>query len=334
MANKVNIKDVAALAGVSRATVSRVLNGTAVVSPETALAVQRAVDATGYTINAQAQALALGRTNTIGVLLTEPFDELYEDPTYSSIMRGITDALAETQMFPVLFQAYTPSEREKAFRIIKRGAVDAVIHLSPFDDPEGLATLATSRIPVVLCGQLLDIDYSDRFSCVYADDIEGAEIAAWHIADLGRSTIGLIMGEKDAPATRDRLIGYANVLGDKIADDRVIFGGWDQITGARGIEELLQRDPRIDTVICGSDRIAAGAMEFLHARGIEVPRQIAIIGFDDHRVASQTSPTMTTIAQPMNLQGRKAAELALDMLAGGAPQTVVLEMELKKRESA
>lgn len=334
MSGKSTITDIARLAGVSRATVSRVLNGTARVNQETAGAVNAAIAQTGYTVNAQARALAVGRTNIIGVILTEPFEELYEDPTYAAIMRGINSALSESPITPLLFQAYTESERAKAAQIMRRGAIDALIHLSPFDDLDGLQSMRDVPIPVVMCGQIIDADFSDVFSCVYADDVGGAEIAAHHIQESGRSNIAMILGERDAPATRDRLVGYRNVLGPLINDANIRYGNWDQLTGSRGIVDLLNADPSIDMLICGSDRIAAGALDVLRARGISVPGQIAIMGFDDHRIAQQTDPQLTTIAQPMFEQGVRAVQLTLDMIGGAPARTVVLQMELKKRATA
>lgn len=334
MSGKPTITDIANLAGVSRATVSRVLNGTAKVNRETADAVNFAISQTGYTVNAQARALAVGRTNIIGVILTEPFDELYEDPTYAAIMRGINSALSESPITPLLFQAYTESERAKAAQIMRRGSIDALIHLSPFDDLDGLQSMRDVSIPVVMCGQILGADFSDVFSCVYADDVAGAEIAAQHVKGLGRSSIAMILGERDAPATHDRLVGYRNVLGALINDSNIRYGQWDQLTGSRAMVELLEADPAIDMLICGSDRIAAGALGVLRARGIRVPEDIAIIGFDDHRIAQQTEPQLTTIAQPMFEQGQQAVQLALDMIDGSPARTVVLEMELRQRATS
>ena len=141
----------------------------------------------------------------------------------------------------------------------------------------------------------------------------------------------MILGERDAPATHDRLVGYRNVLGPLINDANIRYGHWDQLTGSRGIIEMLEADPTIDMLICGSDRIAAGALDVLRARGISVPGDIAIMGFDDHRIAQQTDPQLTTIAQPMFEQGERAVQLALDMIGGAPARTVVLQMELKKR---
>ncbi len=331
MSGKPTITDIAMLAGVSRATVSRVLNGTAKVTDATADAVNAAITQTGYIVNAQARALSLGRTNLFGVILTEPFDELYEDPTYAAIMRGINSALSESEISPVLFQAYTESERSKAAQIMRRGAIDALIHLSPFDDLEGLETMRDVPIPVVMCGQIMGADFTDVFSCVYADDVVGAEIAARHVQELDRRNIAMILGAKDAPATHDRLIGYRNLLGSLITDDHIRYGQWDQLTGSRAMADLLEVDPGIDMLICGSDRIAAGTLDLLRARGIRVPEDISIIGFDDHRIAVQTDPQLTTIAQPMFQQGATAVQLALDMITGAPARTVVLDMELKKR---
>lgn len=329
---KPTVADVARISGVSRATVSRVVNATATVSPETEKLVRDAIEATGYVANVQAQALSRGRTDSMAALLTEPFDELYQDPTYSSMLRGIHKALAPTAIFPVLLQAYTEEERAKALKLIRSGVVDAVIHLSPFNDLEGLEALASIDIPVVLCGQVHDPDLSGPFACVYADDVAGAALAANHVKEIGPSTIGVVMGVETAPATIDRLKGFRQVLGDQVDARPIVFGDWGTTTGYRGVEELLQPGD-VDMILCGSDRIAAGVVDALKARGFSVPGDVSVVGFDDHAIAVQNDPKLTTVAQPMVAQGEEAVRLALEMLKGAPPETTVLDMELKVRES-
>lgn len=329
---KPTVADVARISGVSRATVSRVVNGTATVSPQTEKLVRDAIEATGYVANVQARALSWGRSDTIAALLTEPFDDLYEDPTYSSLLRGIHKGLAPTRILPILLQADTEEERTKALRLIRSGMVDAVIHLSPFADIEGLEAMRDMGVPVVLCGQVHGFDPEGVYGCVYADDVEGATLAANHVKAIAPASIGVVMGEKDAPATVERLEGYREVLGDAVDIRPIIYGDWGPTTGYRGVEQLLQMGD-VDMILCGSDRIAVGVVDALKARGFSVPGDVSVVGFDDHAIASQNDPKLTTVAQPMVAQGEEAVRLALDMLKGAPPETVVLEMELKVRES-
>lgn len=328
------ISDVALLAGVSRATVSRVLNGTAKVSPATRDAVQAAIKQTGFTVNPQARALALGRTNSMAVLLTEPFDELYEDPTYAAVLRGINDGLAGTTMFPLLMQVHTEAEQAKALNFLKHRGVDALIHLSPYDDRGILEDLVSSSLPVVMCGQLVTNPYHGRYANVYADDVAGGALAATHAKQTGGSRFAAILGKADNPASVDRLMGYRSVLGaEGLPDSHVVYGDWGSIAGAQGTEVILAQDPFVDTFLCGSDRIAAGVVAALQQRGILVPQEKRVIGFDDHAIAIKTIPTLTTVAQPLRLEGETAVQLAMDMLEGNPPRDVVLEMELKVRHS-
>lgn len=331
---KATISEVAQRAGVSKATVSRVLNGTAQVSEQTQGLVRQAIEDTGFTINAQAKALSLGRTNTFAVVLTEPLDDYFGDPTYSTVFRGIAAELAETEISPVLIQADSPLEREKVHRLLGSRTFDAVIHLSPFDDIEGLERMRTLRVPVVLCGQVTGDQFADVYSCVYADDVLGAQLAAHYAQSLGRKRPALIMGKEDAPATADRLRGYREVLGASFDSYPRMFGSWGQENGYTATYRLLADNPQTDLLICGSDRIAAGALDALEMMGRSVPDDVAVIGFDDHKIASQVIPALTTVAQPMLQQGKLAAQIAQEMLQDSVARTVVLDMELKVRQSA
>lgn len=331
---RATIGDVASLAGVSPATVSRVLNGTAQVTPATREAVEKAMAEVGFRASRQAQSLAFGRADEIAVVLTEPFDVMYEDPTYSAILRGVNDALLATPLVPVLFQISTAAEQAKALRLMARQVVDAVIHLSPFVDDGFLAELRDVGLPTVLCGQLLGDPYGGAFSTIYADDVLGATLVGNHVMSLGRKRLGVVMGEPGHPASKDRIAGIRASCAPIFDPELVVYGGWGTADGLQGAAELLDRAPDIDALICGSDRIASGALSVLSERGRRVPEDVAVTGFDNHPIALTTNPPLTTVAQPMRRQGELAVTEALALLAGGQPRTTVLPMELVVRASA
>lgn len=330
----VTITDVAREAGVSRATVSRTINDSDLVTAETKRAVQEAITRTGFVMNARGRALATGRAETVGVLITEPLDELFDDPTYGRVLRGIAEGLTGSGFLPVIVQASSESERALALRSFGRRSVDAVIHLTPYRGSDLLGSLADTGLPVILCGQLVDSLYEGTFSAVYSDDVRGARLAAERVLAAGRRRVAAVLGPADNPATGDRRRGYEEVLGARLDTARVVYTRWDSAGGLTATADLLESHPDIDALLAGSDRIALGALAALQAAGRRVPEDVVVIGFDDHSIAASASPPLTTIAQPLVEEGRVAAQLALEMISGVDPRTEVLEMRLVPRVSA
>lgn len=329
----VTITDVASAAGVSRATASRALNDSPAVTAETKAKVAAAVRETGFVMNAQGRALATGRAQSIAVLAAEPLDELFLDPTYSVLLRGISERLSSTPVLPMLLQASTREEHERAIRHFQHRSVDAVIDITPYVGGVMLEALSKQTLPVVLCGQLEDQPYEGIFSIVFADDVEGASMAADAMLHRGRGDVVTILGPEDNPASTDRLEGYRAVFGTRLDDSRVVFTGWDEASGFEAAQRLIQSHPSVDGLLAGSDRIAVGAMTALAAAGRFIPRDVSVIGFDDHAVAARAFPPLTTVRQPLLEQGRLAAELALGMIDGEPPRTIVLHTEMVHRES-
>lgn len=331
---KVTIRDVAELAGVSRATVSRVLNGTVAVAPDKAEAVHEAVRVTGFLASTSARQLATGRAESLAVILTEPVDELFADPTFITVFKGILDGLTPTPVTPALFTMATGREREKSLLRFQRGVADALVHLSPYTDDGLLAELADLGLPVVLCGQTQSLDrWAEVFSTVYSDDAVGAGLAARYLVDRGIGHVRAVMGPADNPATTDRLRGYRQVLGDRLDPD-VRFGPWDEESGRQIVADLCADGAGFDTLVCGNDRIARGALWALVDRGIRVPEDVRVVGFDDHPVAATASPTITSVHQPFHQQGVRAVQIAAEMVEGAPPRTEVLDMHVVARESA
>lgn len=329
----VTIADVAKAAGVSNATASRALNDSPKVTAATKARVADAVARTGFVMNAQGRALATGRSHSIAVLVAEPLDELFIDPTYSVILRGISEHLSNTPVLPMLLQASTPTEHLRAIHHFRHRSVDAVIDITPYVGGVMLEALGTQSLPVVLCGQPTGQPYEGAFSIVYADDVEGATIAGAAMRDRGRRSVVAILGPEDNPASTDRVDGYRSALGERLNDAGIVFTGWDEASGFDAMRRLLETHPDLDGVVAGSDRIAVGAMTALGASGRSIPGDVSIIGFDDHAVAATADPPLTTIRQPLREQGRVAAELALAMIDGEPARTVVLHTELVERAS-
>lgn len=331
--SKATLADVAAAAGVSRSTASRALNNSPRISEPTKQRIREIAREINFIPNAQARALAKGRSETIAVLITEPLSELLSDPTYGAFLGGITEQLGETNYLPILLQASTEHERGRVIRHLERRTVDAVIDISPYRGSELLDTLRELGIPTVLCGQLEGHPYRNVFSTVYSDDVEGAELAARAMYDRKRKSVAAVLGPSDNPAVVDRLAGYRKVLGSRLAPENVVYTGWSASDGFLAMRRILERTAQIDGVLAGSDRIASGVLEALAEHGLNVPQDVSVIGFDDHPIAQHVSPQLTTVRQPLHEEGRVAARTAISMIDGAAPETIVLHMELIRRAS-
>lgn len=330
---RITLHDVAQKAGVSRSTASRALNGSKRISRQTTQRVKDAARALGFVANAQGRALAIGRSETISILITEPLDELLSDPTYGAFLRGISEELSHTSYLPVLMQASSAFERKRVQTHLEQHTVDAVINISPYEGMELLESIQNQHLPAVLCGQLQNNPYTTVFSNVYSDDVEGAVMAAKAMQKRGRKQIAIILGPADNPAVPDRLEGYRSVYGAGLDESRIVYTGWDESSGYSAISHLLDLDISIDGLLAGSDRIAAGAIAALASRNLSVPDDVSVIGYDDHPIAARIKPRLTTIHQPLLEEGRVAAQLALAMINGEEPSTKILHMRLINRES-
>ncbi|MCI6556260.1 MAG: LacI family DNA-binding transcriptional regulator [Schaalia hyovaginalis] len=333
LSRRATIRDVAEAAGVSKATVSRVLAGNYPVSRETADRVRAAVDLLSYSAKASARSLATGRADAFAVVVSEPLATFFADPTFARILQGITDTLGSTEIAPILLPTATPEEQAKALRLITSRTVDAVIHLSPWTDQGLLVSLLHEQIPVIICGQDARFESAGRFSFVYSDDRVGGRTAAEHLKSTGRRKPLAVLGTPSQQAAQDRYIGYTEVFPD-LDHARTRWGGWGVADGRAAMTDLLSRHLEFDAVLAGSDRIARGVIEVLHEAGLDVPREIAVIGYDDDPSAINAAPTITTIAQPMHEQGAVACAIALEMIEGGPSRTEILPTLLRERQSA
>ena len=330
---RITLHDVAQKAGVSRSTASRALNGSKRISRQTTQRVKDAARALGFVANAQGRALAIGRSETISILITEPLDELLSDPTYGAFLRGISEELSHTSYLPVLMQASSAFERKRVQTHLEQHTVDAVINISPYEGMELLESIQNQHLPAVLCGQLQNNPYTTVFSNVYSDDVEGAAMAAKAMQKRGRKQIAIILGPADNPAVPDRLEGYLSIYGAGLDESRIIYTGWDESSGYSAISHLLDLDISIDGLLAGSDRIAAGAIAALASRNLSVPDAVSGRGYDDPAIAARIKPSRPTIHQPLGEEGRVAAQLALAMINGEEPSTKILHMRLINRES-
>lgn len=326
------IRDVAAAAGVSRGTVSRVINGGHWVSPEALTAVQEAIRTTGYSMNQHARSLATGRSNSIAFLLTEPQHLLFEDPTFSILLRGAAEALSQREMPLLLMVAGTPEERRRITDYITAGHVDGVLLISSHRDNPMVRSLLRAEIPVIACG--VPIGYEDSVGYVSADDVGGARKMTQHLRDSGRARIATVTGPLDTPGGTMRLAGYKEALGDAFDESLVRNGDYSREGGRAAMAELLEARPDLDAVFVASDLMAAGAITAIKDSGRSIPGDVAVGGFDDSGLAATLDPPLTTMRQPFERISSEMVRLLLEVVDGQEPAAVTLPATLVRRESA
>jgi DNA-binding LacI/PurR family transcriptional regulator len=328
------IHDVAREAGVSRGTVSRVLNGGHYVSPAAQEAVNAAIRRTGYVVNRHARSLITGRSDSIGFLLTEPQERFFEDPNFNVLLRGCTQALAGHDIPLLLMLAGTEDERRRITRYITAGHVDGVLLVSSHSGDPVAEQLREAGVPLVACGK--PIGLGSKVSYVAADDRDGARDMVKHLVSLGRRRIGMVTGPLDTPGGVERLAGYREVLAEAgiEADDRLVASGdYSRASGEAGAEQLLDRAADMDAVFVASDLMAQGVLAALHKAGRRVPEDVAVGGFDDSPAATAVTPALTTIRQPWDRISNEMVRVLLAQIGGDDPAAVILPTELVRRDS-
>ena len=327
------IDDVAAAAGVSRGTVSRVLNGGHWVSPDALTAVNAAIRKTGYRVNPHARSLATSRANSVAFLLTESHDRLFEDPNFAVLMRGASKALSVHDISLVLIMAGNEDEQRRATEFITAGHVDGVLLVSSHSSRRGLISeIVAAGIPAIACG--VPLGFEKKMGYVAADDYDGAREMVHYLAGLGRTRIATIAGPEDTSGGMRRYEAYVDELGDAFDESLVSRGDYSRASGALAMTELLERHPDLDAVFAANDVMAAGALDVLLASGRRVPDDVAVGGFDDAPVATTTTPRLTTMHQPFERISEEMVRLLLQVIDGERPAAFVLPTDLVVRESA
>lgn len=323
--------DVARMAGVSRGTVSRVLNGGHNVSPPALEAVRKAIRKTGYVVNQHARSLVTQRSDSVAFILSEPQERLFEDPNFNILLRGCTQALADLDITLLLTVAGTNADRKRVSRYVTAGHVDGALLISTHSGSSLLAELTGQGLPFVVCGKPLG--HEREVSYVAADDRDGARQMVGYLRSLGRHRIATITGPLDTPGGVDRLAGYHDVLGET-DPALVISADYTQAAGEEAMERLLRQVPDLDAVFIASDLMAVGAIAALRRAGRRIPEDVAVGGFDDSKMATATSPRLTTIRQPLQRISGEMVRLLIGRIRGEAPSAVLLPTELVRRESA
>jgi DNA-binding LacI/PurR family transcriptional regulator len=329
------IRDVAREAGVSYATVSRVLNGREWVSTEASKAVQDAITRTGYQANPHARSLATGRSGSVAFLLTEPQHLLFEDPNFSVLLRGVAQALSDRELTLILMIAATERERARALTYLGGRHVDGVLLVSAHSGDPLLARLVQADVPIVACGRVLGHEHV--ISSVAADDRGGARAAVEHLLSVGCRRIATITGPQDTSGGVDRLGGYLDVLAAndiEAVPSRIVHGDYSRESGAAAMRTLLEQAPDLDAVFVASDSMAAATLPVLRAAGRRVPEDIRVVGFDDTGLAATTDPPLTTVRQPYDRISEEMVRLLTDVIGGRTPLAVTVPTTVVIRQSS
>ena len=324
------IEEVAALAGVSRSTVSRVVNGSTAVSPAAREAVQRAIAQLNYAPNRAARSLASRQTHAIGLVVPEDTTRFFGDPFLASVVAGISARLADSDYVLTLLIA-SEDPGGKMTRFVRNGGVDAAIIVSHHASDSFVDRIAET-VPVVFGGRPTVVRDTDHI--VDVDNVAAARAATEHLLALGRRRVATITGSLSMPVSIDRRDGFLAALSDAgIEPAGVIDGDFSEQGGADAARRLLAQDDRPDALFVASDLMARGALGVLRSAGLRVPDDVAVIGFDDSALA--VASDLTSVRQPMLAQGELLAGLIIDVLAGRhAERLTMLPTELVVRGSA
>ncbi|WP_152926192.1 LacI family DNA-binding transcriptional regulator [Microbacterium sp. GCS4] len=331
MPSHATIEEVASAAGVSRSTVSRVVNGSSAVSPEALAAVQDAIAALHYVPNRAARSLASRQTHTIALVVPEDTTTFFGDPFFAALVAGITGALRGSDyLLNVLIASEDPGDKVASF--VRNGGVDGALIVSHHTSDAFIARIAEA-VPVVWGGR--PVGRRDGEYVVDVDNVAASRTATQHLIDTGRTRIATISGSPSMVSAADRLEGYRAALADAgLTPFAEESGDYTEAGGAQAARRILELG-QPDAIFVASDLMARGALTALRAAGLRVPEDIAIVGFDDSSVALSTDPQLTTIRQPMYAHGEAMAAVLLAHLAGReTEQTTILPTELIVRDSA
>jgi LacI family transcriptional regulator len=309
----VTIKDIARVAGVAPSTVSKALNGSGEVSETTRANVAAVAARLGYRPNSIARSLKVRRTHTLGVITND-----HEGAFTTAMVHGVADVASGHSFGVFLCNSYGGRNKERQhIELLLDKQVDGIILTGFKVEERGAPAAPTGRVPLVY---LYSYTAATDSPCILPDDEGGARLAAEHLIGLGRKRIAFINGPPSYEATHQRLAGYQAALeehglpsGSRLV---VTAGDWNQDSGFRLAQQLMSEPDRPDAILCANDDLAAGAILGLTELGLKVPRDVAIVGFDDRPFAAHLPIPLTTVALPLLEMGEVAAQKMFDAISG------------------
>jgi len=331
---KLTLEQIADLSGVSRSTVSRVINNHPSVKPEVRERVQEVIAETGYHPDPAARSLASRRSGIIGLVIPRAIQSLFTDPYYPRLMQGIAQACNVNEYILSLFLFHTEDDERKLHpRVLRNQLVDGVIVTGSHINDPLVPKLIDHQVPFVMVGRpngSLDVSFVD------ADNVVGAYAATGHLIRSGRERIATITGPLNTTVGLDRRQGYLDALNDRgrsIDEALIVEGDFTEAGGYAATQRLISHQP--DAIFVASDTMAFGALRALRDGALSVPNDVAVVGFDDLPTAGLSDPPLTTIRQPIRRIGAQAVETLVDMLTNDPqpPRRITLSTELVIRSS-
>lgn len=326
------LEDIARLSGVSRSTVSRVINADVNVKEETRQKVLEVIQSFNFQPNLAARGLATGRTNVIGVVIPAGVSVIFTDPYFPQFLQGVSAACNTRNYSVMLWLAEPEYERRMISRILHNGLVDGVVVAKTLMNDPIVNSLAESKMPFILIGRHPTMDVN----CLDVDNLQAGRKATLHLLRLGYKRVATITGSQDQVVGYDRYQGYLKALqdyGQPISPELVAEGDFTDEGGYKAMTRLLPQKP--DAIFAASDMMAYGAMRALREANLRIPEDVAIVGFDDIPASSKTVPPLTTVRQPVLQMGSQAVDVLIDLIDGKAnsPRQVIMDTELVVRES-
>jgi DNA-binding LacI/PurR family transcriptional regulator len=334
------LEAVAARAGVSRATASRVLRGESNVSDEAREAVRTAAREISYTPNLAARSLVTGRSDSVAFLVDEGQERMFSEPFFLDMLRSAQVAVADAGLQLVFTMTSSSEDHERFLSYAAGGHVDGVLLMSLHGEDRLPLQLEKLGVPTVLSGRPLSRSRGRSLYYVDADNVGGARSATRHLLESGRRTVATVTGPQDMCAGQDRLVGYQRALHEAgvAYDERLVVDGQFSANGGyAAMLRVLEQRPEVDGVFAASDLAAIGAIRALEQSGRRVgrgPGEVSVVGFDDIRDAEGHRPPLTTVRQPIAELGTTMTVRLLERLAGATPpRATVLPVELVLRET-
>jgi DNA-binding LacI/PurR family transcriptional regulator len=320
------IRDIARLSGVSRSTVSLVLNHSSRISDVTRQHVWRIIQEVGYEPNALARGLARKRSGMVAVVVPATGSHVFSDFYFSEAISGIGDVLAARRLHLVI-EVATPTwiTQGAGLRLFGERRIDGMLLLGTLTTDAFVTRLVRSGHPCVLVNTLLP-----HAAAVAAENAEGAKAMVLHLAGIGHERIAFIGGLENTTVGLERTEGYRAGIAEaglSYKPSYVVYGNFSEESGATAMRALLTRRPRPTAVFAANDMMAIGALAVLHEEGLRVPEDIALAGADDTMLASYVTPPLTTIRQSMYAIGRLATEMLLERIANPSGRAIATRVE-------
>jgi LacI family transcriptional regulator len=328
------LDDIAKKAGTSRSTVSRVINGQPYVRQDVRERVLKVVQETGFHPNLAARSLASQRSWMIGLVLPRNVSSFFTDPYFPRLTQGIAQACNQHNYTLGLFLVGTPEDEEKIYpRVARKGLLDGILVQSGEIGDQLISRLVNANMPFLVVGRPF---HEENVSYIDVDNVQAAHQAVSHLVRLGYRRIGTITGMIKSTVSMDRKEGYLQALVDSglpVEKSLIVEGDFTEAGSYRAMRQLLGAKP--DAVFAASDMMALGAMRAVREAGLDVPGDVAFVGFDDIPLVPVPNPALTTVHQPITELGAKAVEVLIDLMENETrrPRRVIMETELVIRES-